>query len=473
MEKFMNEIEIIKRPKTPLEKSLNILVNIFCILIVILCSIVCISTLNCRIKNTVTSIAGYSAVTIAPTRSMIASGFNDWDIVLVKKVNTRSLKGDQLNAKGEVVIMGDIIAFYHVEAPNNINYLNYKKYTVDEANQEDPNVTLSIGEFFGSQNELITRAAKREASMIFHHIKEIREDENGKLFFKTYGSSVRNADGSISYDSFWISEDAIVGKYYENASPLLLNTFKTLLTSSGMFMLVSIPLILIILMVFFDIMKSLELSAIENNVLNGKLDLSNPVCVVNHIGFKMSNKTKFKVLAQLSPQERIEAVTYLWQSPKDVEKMKKHYIKQKLLLHFDEERIALKNEYAQILIDNPKSTKHNKEYQKKLEDINKREEDTIKRIKQITKNANLAKQKEIYSQVDQKFNLKNAKVKLKKGESLHIGPHKSVEAKKLVDQIEKGSIAITPDNENLANIDITEAVDTFSTKKNNSKNNKQ
>ena len=56
--------------------------------------------------------AGYSVVTIAPTGSMVDSGFNAWDMVMVKKVNPRSLKGDQLGEDGKILVRGDIIAYY-------------------------------------------------------------------------------------------------------------------------------------------------------------------------------------------------------------------------------------------------------------------------------------------------------------------------------------------------------------------------
>jgi len=451
----MNVIEVVRRPKTPLEKCISLIVNILCIAVVVLCSLVCIATLNCRTKGVVTSIGGYSAVSIAPTGSMVASGFNTGDVVLVKKVNPKSLKGDQFDRFGNITVAGDIIAFYRAENHNSQNCLNMKEYTKEMALQQEEDVDLTFSEFIGSQNPLIERAGRKRASMIFHHIKQIRQDANGKLYFQTYGSS------NPSTDILWISEDAIVGKYYEEASPLLLTTFKTLNTPYGIFVLISIPLVVVIPMVFLDILKSLELAGMEYNVLNGKLSLTDPVCVANHIGYKMSNKSKFKVLAQLSPQERIEAVSYLWQSPKDVENMKKHYIKQKLLLHYDEERAALKAEYTEIFKENPDSKKHVKDYQRKLDIIDKKEEETIKRIKQITKNANTLQQNEIYNQMDNKINLKNAKVKLKKGESLHIGPHKSVEAKKIVQSLEKAAVKEIVKEDISANVDVNEAVSVF------------
>ena len=279
------------------------------------------------------------------------------------------------------------------------------------------------------------------------------------MYFRTYGSSNTDSFGKQIYDGYWISEDVIVGKYYENSSPILLGIFKIFASTMGIIVLICIPLIVFMFMVFLDVLKGLQLAGLEDNVLNGKLSLTDPVCIANHIGYRMSKRTKYKVLAQLTPQERIESVSYLWQSPKDIQYMKKYYIKQKMLMHFDEERQALKSEYAVILEKNPSQANIN-EYHKKLRDIERREDKTIKKLKEITKRSNQFKTTEEYSELDQKMSLKNAKVKLKKGETLHIGPHKSKEAKEIVEQIEKSTLT-TPVGDNLANIDINESVKLF------------
>ncbi len=455
-------IEVIRRPKTPLEKVISVFVNILCWIVVGVCAIVCMSTLNCRMQGVVTSIGGYSTVTIAPTGSMRKSGFEAWDIVLVKKVNPRALKGDQYDEDGKLLVRGDIIAYYkYFDSAKKCT--NYDIYPASSALTESEDVSLSVGEFFGSQETTIRNAAKVGADMIFHHIKEVREDENGKLYFKTYGSS------NAAEDAYWISEDVIIGKYYEGVSPIVLGVVKLFATQMGMVFLVAIPLMLVLCMVFLDILKSLALSGMEDRVLSGKLALDDPSCIANHIGIRMTKKNKYKVLAQLSPQERIEAVSYLWQSPKDIEYMKKYYIKQKLLLHYDEERAALKSEYAEKMQSGSKTklAALDKEYKAKIRDIEKREEATIKKLKEISKKTH-ATGENPYSELDSKHALRNAKVKLKKGESLHIGPHKSSEARKIVERlekIEKETVAGPMIEDNLANKSIEESVEAFKTAK--------
>ncbi len=427
----MEKIEIIKPAKTPLQKVWSVIVNIICILIVVACALVCTSTIYCKSNNTISSIGGYSAVTIAPTGSMRKSGFNDYDVVLVKKCNVKALKGDQLDSNGNVLIRGDIIAYYNYNYAGTEKFRTLPIYTRDMAAEHSYSVNLSFLEFLGKQNSTITYAAKQNRKMIFHHIKEIRIGEDGRLFFKTYGSS------NPTEDEYWIDENVIVGKYCEDASPLILTVFKTLATPYGIFLLISIPLFLVLLMVLGDILKALELANLEGQVISGKLSLSDPICVANHIGYNMSEKTKYRYLAQLSPQERIESINLLWKNPRDQQYLKKHYIKQKLLMHYDEERDNLQKEYAEILKANPNSTKLAKEYTKKLEDISKREADTIHRLKLITKHANAVKKEELLNKIDDKVSLNNIKTKLKKGEKIHVGPHKSEEAKKIVENFEK------------------------------------
>ena len=434
-------IEVVKRQKTPIEKVISFIVSLLCCLVVLVCAVVCVASLNCKRKNIVSSVAGYSAVTIADTGSMTKSGFEAWEIVLVKKVNVRALKGDQLDENGNILVRGDIIAYYRYNAYSNNTMKDKKLYTIDMAEKEEESVSLSIGDFFGNQNKTIENAGSTNCSMIFHHIKEIRQDENGKLYFKTYGSS------NSSDDPYWISEDVIVGKYYENGSPLILSIFKIFASQSGIILIISIPLLVMMFFVVLDILKGLSLATMESSVLAGKLSLTDPVCVANHIGFRMTQKTKYRVLAQLTPQERIESVTYLWQSPKDVRAMKKHYIKQKLLMHFDEERLALKNEFApQLVVNGKKAVVAHREYNKRLKDIEHREEELQAKLKDISKLSSKESRLEGYKEIDEKILLKNAKVKLKKGETLHIGPHKSSKARKIVKEIEKRTIKETVPN---------------------------
>ncbi len=416
-------------------------------------------------QGVVTSVGGYSTVTIAPTGSMRKSGFKEWDVVMVQKVNPRSLKGDVCDEDGNVLVRGDIIAYYrYYDSGKNVK--TYRIYTPEEAETESKNANLSVGQFFGTQNNTIKNAAKSNADMIFHHIKEIREDSNGKLYFKTYGSS------NASEDTYWISEDVIVGEYCDGISPIILEIFKLFATQAGIFFLICIPLMLILIMVVIDILGNMALAGIESKVLKGELALDDPVCVMNHIGIRMSKKNKYKVLAQLSPQERIESVSYLWQSPKDIQYMKKYYIKQKLLLHYDEERLNLKNEYAEKMRTGKgaRLTAFDKEYRAKLKDIDKREQATIKKLKEIAKKAHTESENH-YNDMDMKHALNNARVKLKKGETFHIGPHKSAEARKIVQRIEKSATAEIVTEGELSNVSIDEAVDTFKANK-AQKNNK-
>ena len=439
----MEYIEVIKRPKTPIEKVINVIINIICWVVIFVAACVCVATLKCKTNNVITSIGGYSAVTIAPTGSMVNSGFNTGDVVLVKKCNVRALKGDQLDEHGNVVVRGDIIAYYKYFNSSIQNECNSMEvYTSSQANNESLNVSLTLSQFFGEQNNTINAAGKLQCSMIFHHVKEIRQDENGKLYFRTYGSSNTNAYGDIVADGYWISEDVIVGRYYENGSPIILSVFKVFSSSLGIIVLVSIPILVFMFMIFLDVMKYLQLATMEEDVLKGKLSLTDPVCVANHIGIRMNHTNKFKVLAQLSPQERIEAVSYLWQSPKDIQYMKKYFIKQKLLMHFDEQKSELKMEYADKLRDakGRKIATVEAEYHKKLRDIERQEAITIRKLKSIAKKADKDRQSQEYADIDSKILLKNANVKLKTGETIHIGPHKSAEAKKIVEEIEHSSV---------------------------------
>ena len=86
--------ENLLKKKTPLQKTFSVLADVFCDILVLLAGIVCFSGINTKIQRVCPTFAGYSNFTIK-SGSMINSGFEVGDTVIVRSVNTNTLhKGD-------------------------------------------------------------------------------------------------------------------------------------------------------------------------------------------------------------------------------------------------------------------------------------------------------------------------------------------------------------------------------------------
>ncbi len=300
------------------DKKINVfssIVNIICGLFIFFVVLVFLCIVFCKIQNIVPSFAGFSSMRVA-TPSMVASGFNVGDNVIVRAVNTDTLKE------------GDIIAFYYY-FPSSGSIDEEDSSLVDTSNIKNTQYTLSFSNFFGIQNDSIKTAAKSGSSIVFHHIAEVYEC-NGTRWFKTYGSSnVENwSNPELYYDSWKISEEYVVGIYDNSAvASFFAGIINGLSSSMGIFLAILIPFVIMGSFIALQFLKDIQILKLQLDVIEEKRKITDDICIRNNVGFSMDLKSKYKVLAQADDEHKNEYISLLWKDGTSPESIRKYCLR--------------------------------------------------------------------------------------------------------------------------------------------------
>lgn len=229
-------------------KIVNISTNILIFPIVVIAIFVSISFIQTKKQNMVPSLFNYSAVRIV-SGSMENSGFKIGNIVLIKKVKVSDLKE------------GDIIAFYYRYTPNSNRPMpgdNVSPEIISEFSQswngEDGGSTLTTG----SEQSYIYDAAKSGTRIYFHKIVEIRiEKESGRFWYKTWGTNNIDNEGNPVYDTYWINQGFVIGKYAKSYG--ILSSIITFSGSySGIICFITLPCGVILIMLIIQLLDEID-----------------------------------------------------------------------------------------------------------------------------------------------------------------------------------------------------------------------
>ena len=87
--------------------------------------------------------------------------------------------------------------------------------------------------------------AGKGTMVVTHKVDEIIE-ENGKLYFKTYGINNKNADGTFDKDPTPVPADNLVGRYTGIRLPAIGDFAMFMQTPAGLILCVAVPIILLI-----------------------------------------------------------------------------------------------------------------------------------------------------------------------------------------------------------------------------------
>ncbi|MBR1890432.1 MAG: hypothetical protein IJ817_01940 [Clostridia bacterium] len=339
--------EKLLRKKTPLQKTFSIIGDVLCGILVLFAGIICFSGINSRIQNVCPTFAGYSNLTIQ-SGSMVASGFNVGDTVIVKTVDAKTLHAD------------DKIAFYVYPSDYNDFDIN-TCISVEESEIAANAYTTSFGSVFGVQTSSIVKAAKAKSKLVFHHIRAVYEATDGTRWFKTYGSS------NGSDDSWYVSENMVVG-LYDNSSAA--NVFSKIIsaTNSGYgFLILLIPVLFLALILVLESLKDVERAKLELDCVEEKRRITDPICVKNNVGFGMDTKTKYKILAQSTLKNRNEYISLLWKDGTAPANIRKYYSKKNILLSYNRKMLKLNRECEKMFKDGVSATKIARYYSKQKE----------------------------------------------------------------------------------------------------------
>lgn len=358
--------EQILKPKKPLQKAISLVTDTIIVFVVIVCGLLCFTNINSRFQGMPPSFAGYSAMQVV-SGSMRKSGFEIGDVVMIRSVNTDTLKE------------GDMIAFY-VYAQSFRYFKKNQCITVDTSDIGELEYKTDVAGFFGFQNESIKTASQHRSKLVFHHIKYVLEDKNGVRWFKTYGSS------NPTLDSWFIREDLVVGAYDDSKiaqnMAVVLGKFSSSWTMIGCIL---VPLVLVAFSVIKSCMVNVQLALLECEVLEGKRKLTDKVCLENNIGYNMSKKTKYKVLAMASQNKKLEYVSLLWKNGSAPSEIKKYYLRKGLVLRPLEEVNKLHAECETMFNNHESDIKIAKYYHKRMDEIEAKQDRYKKIFKQLRK----------------------------------------------------------------------------------------
>ena len=94
----------------------------------------------------------------------------------------------------------------------------------------------------------------------------------------------------------------------------------------------------------------LELDCIEE-----KRKITDPICVKNNIGFNMSKKNKYKILAQAKAKDKLTYISLLWRDGKAPNAIKKYVMRKDLLLRPNRKLLELNRKCEKMFKQGKKS----------------------------------------------------------------------------------------------------------------------
>ncbi len=363
--KQRNVNENLLKPKKWWQSLLIWSTNILLIFVALIATTFAISVSVSKINKTSPIYLGTSFMKII-SGSMQASGFEIGEIIVTHSVDAKTLN------------VGDNIAFY-------VSYNDMSRFNLSTAKEvettQKTKFKTPFSTLFGVQSQKITTAAKSGNKIVFHQIVAIYESESGERWFKTKGTS-----NSVE-DSWTISESLVIGIHVTNGFSNMIAGALDVITSNPKLLVCCslLPFLLVVLVVSGNIIKDIALILIELDIVEEKRKLTDSICVKNKIGYQMSNKTKYKVLAQATPEERALYMSLLWENGSTPESIKKYYKRKTILLKSNQELLELNRECQEMFKNKETPTKIAKYYNETKSEIEKRHRARVAKLNAIKK----------------------------------------------------------------------------------------
>lgn len=342
------------------QKILIIAFDIISVIFVIFSSILCINMINSKVQDTPTTFLGYSSILVA--NDSMSPLFVTGDGVMVHAVDPYTIEE------------GDLIAFYaNVED-------GYDKSNLVRVQDKDIELEYvnSVGLFLGVQPKSIQDAVKAGGQLVFHRVHEVYEDANGERFFITKGDKEGDIDMWV-----YIPQEYVIGALvhtefaYWFANLVVHETY-----SWTLLLAILTSFIMLAVAVLIDCLKIAQIVKLELDCVEEKRKITDPICVKNQIGYRMSKKDKFKVLATATDEEKEEYVKLLWKPGKVPTAIKKYFIRKRLLLAPLEKLRDINRECERMYADGESMNKIATFYQKERAKV---EREANLRYKRLTK----------------------------------------------------------------------------------------
>ena len=137
-----------------------------------------------------------------------------------------------------------------------------------------------------------------------------------------------------------------------------------------MIIIVSIPLVLMLILLIIILAKRIQVIKLIQDCVEEKRKITDEICVKNEVGFNMDTKTKLKILAQSSNENRSEYIALLWQNGTTPSNIRKYIIRKQFLLKPIQKILILNRECEKMFAQayNPKQiAKYYIEQKKKIQ----------------------------------------------------------------------------------------------------------
>ena len=289
---------------------------------VLCCAILCFSAFFNAINHTPSTLFGYSTLSIS---NLAVNDFASNDILTIKNVDPHTLK------------QGDIIAFYPSEK-SNTEFFNVEKSEYTLPSDTETKFSSSFLQFIGFHSPAIYSTSQTGAKLTIGQVTNCFKDVQSKLWFKAQGLN------SAEIAKLIVDENSIVGIYVTNAPTLITTLIQFFSSITGLVLLILFPIVVIFGIFFQSDIKNIKLNKLEQDVIEQKIKLTDPICVKNEIGYRMPFSFKLKVLSQASQDELARYVSLLWRDGYKPSAVRKYVHKNQTKLSPIRKLCALNNE---------------------------------------------------------------------------------------------------------------------------------
>ncbi len=370
----INEAKLMKN-KSKFSLIMSKIGNCLFVCLILFSLLICLTTFLSRLKKTAPTFAGYSfmqivsgsmaAESITINGTTYSAGHQIGDKITLRAVDTNTLN------------VGDKIAFY-VYTPSLTEFHKDKPQLVNETHETE--YKTSFSKFLGFAPNEFKQAGELNSKLVFHHIIEIYETTDGTRYFRTQGATNTTPD-------YWTIKDCYVVGIHDESIPgkIVGGTLSFLTSRLGLLVTIITPMALIGLLMFLDALKNVGVAKLELDCIEEKRKITDPICVKNNVGFNMSKKNKYKILAQANQKDKLTYIGLLWRDGKAPNAIKKYIMRKDLLLRPNRKLLELNRKCEKMFKQGKKPETVAKFYLAEKEKIEQEQQALKTRLKLISK----------------------------------------------------------------------------------------
>ncbi|MBQ2713389.1 MAG: hypothetical protein IJF22_00285 [Clostridia bacterium] len=299
--------------KSVKSKVLSIISTVLYVVLLLLLVFALIANLSKK-DNQISGLFGFSFA-VVQSGSMIDGGFDVGDMVLIKSVNTDTLKKD------------DIIVFYKYKDPADnqvLSYVQAHKITdeISAGTYQD-----TVGDDSVLNRGTTQNAVNANSMLVFHRIVDIYVDQYGERFFETKG------DSNGVKDDILIREDFVCAVYV-GSSPFIQDVLQFVTSPTGLCVVILLPILLTIGLQIFSFMSEVRGTTAASKLLSRKLKYKDVDFTKIKVAEYLSEPEKVYLYDITDPEDKLNLAIILWDEgveealevyEKDREKFYQHF----------------------------------------------------------------------------------------------------------------------------------------------------